>query len=307
VRRRAFCGPDDLYRLQEFTSQCIRHHGRVGLLHPGDVAHHVYNGLRHDDPANLVYIWEDEDEAIRAWTLLDPRNAGHDPQVDPDARRSHPGLERDVNVWSEQALLRLLAERSSDAHVIETDASEGDTERRELLVALGWEETDEEILWVTRRELGNVAEPVIPPGYRIRTVSGLDEAGGVGELHGACFGSAWTAELYARVMTSPGYSSEREFLVEAPDGELAAFCVTWPDPGNGVGLFEPVAVHPKHRRLGLARAVMRAGMAAMQSWGMTHAEVLYADDNPASGPLYRSEGFTPVGRILLFKKNVGAA
>jgi GNAT superfamily N-acetyltransferase len=103
-------------------------------------------------------------------------------------------------------------------------------------------------------------------------------------------------------MTSPGYSAERELVIEAPDGRLVAFCITWLDSVNLTGLFEPVAVHPDYRRLGLGRAIMRAGMLAMRERGMNYAEVVYGIDNPGSGPLYRGEGFEPVEQVVLYRK-----
>ncbi len=302
MKRRSFRGDGDAYLLQEFTAETTRVQGRAGLMHPGDVVHRVYNGLRREDPTELVHIWEDGADDVLGWTLLDPGGAGFDPQVSNEARRRYPDLEREINLWSEERLLELLAARGSEATRIETDAFVNDEERSSLLASLGWEPTDEEIMWLSRRPLDDIEPPVLPDGYQVRPVRGIEEAGLVADVHAAGFGSSWTPELYHRVMTSPGYSPDREFVVEAPDGRLAAFCVTWPDPVNLAGLFEPVAVHPEHRRLGLGRAVMRAGMLAMREWGMRHAEVAYEVDNPASGPLYRGEGFEPVEQIILYRK-----
>ncbi len=304
MRRRAFSHPGDLERLRLFTSRCIRDHGSIGLLHPGDIPHHIYNGLRREDPTELVFLWEDEAGEIVAWTLLDPRLAGFDPQIDVAIRASHPGLEREVNTWSEQALLALMQERGSDAAHIETDANESDTERVELLESMGYVAQETDVLMLTKRALNEIPVPVLPDGFTIRTVRGLEEAGPVSELHGAAFGSSWTPELYARVMTSPGYNADREFLVVAPNGDLAAFCVTWPDEMNLSGLFEPVGVHPDYRRLGLGRALLRTGMLMMREWGMEHAEVAYGVENPGSGSLYRSEGFVPVEKVVLFRKQI---
>jgi len=302
MRRRAFFGSVDAERLQAFTARCIAENGRAGMLHPGDVVHHIYNGLRRDDPAELVHLWEDESGEIRAWTLLDPGRAGHDPQIDISMREQYPKFETEVNVWSEGSLLALMKQRGTEATHIETDADEVDAERIAMLESLGWEAQDTEILMLTRRSLEDLKPVDLPDGYKVRTVSGVEEAGAVSVLHAAGFGSSWTPEMYARVMTSPGYSPDREFVVEAPNGDLAAFCVTWPDIVNRVGLFEPVAVHPDYRRLGLGRAVMRAGMAAMRSSGMEHAEVMYETTNAGSGPLYRDEGFVPTHKVVLFRK-----
>ena len=306
MKRRRFAGSEDLDRLQDFSSRCIKENGRTGMLHPGEIPHHIYNGLRHEDPTELVYLWEDDAGVIRAWTLLDPRRAGHDPQFDTSMRQSSLEFEAEVNIWSEEALGTLMNQRAIDSAFIETDAYEDDTERIGMLESLGWEAQSTETLMLSRRSLDELRPVELPAGYTVRTGRGVEEAGRVAELHAAGFGSSWTPELYARVMTSPGYSADREFLVEAPNGDLAAFCVTWPDVVNRVGMFEPVAVHPDHRRLGLGRSVMRAGMAAMRSWGMRFAEVMYETDNAGSGPLYRDEGFVPTHKVVLFRKPVAA-
>ncbi len=305
MKHRPFAGAHDLARLQAFTARCIRDHGRSSFLHPGDIPHHIYNGLRREDPTELVFLWEDETGEIRAWTLLDPRQAGMDPQLDPSTRLSHPGLESDVNAWSEEALLNLISDRESTATYLETDAYESDVVRVALLESTGWVAQDAEVLMLTRRALEWVPDPVLPYGFTVRTVRGIEEAGPVSALHAAGFGSSWTTELYERVMTSPGYTPDREIMIGPPDGDLAAFCVTWPDVVNRTGLFEPVAVHPDYWRLGLGRAVMRAGMLAMRDWGMLHAEVMYETENPGSGPLYRGEGFIPVEKVVLYRKPIG--
>lgn len=304
MKRREYAGPEDVVRLQRFTAETIRDFGRTGMLHPGDIPHHVFNGLRRDDPHELVHIWEDGNGEIAAWTLLDPRRAGCDPQVSPATRNTAPQFEREVFEWSERKLRALMAVRGSESRFIETDSYENDQERIDVLESTGWEAQDFEVLMVARRSLEDIDDPELPAGFSVRTVRGVEEAGPVSELHAAGFGSSWTPELYRRVMESPGYSPDREFLVEAPNGNLAGFCVTWPDEINRTGYFEPVAVHPDFRRLGLGSALMRAGMTAMRGWGMDSVEVMYEVENPGSGKLYRGEGFQPRWKVVLYRKPV---
>ena len=304
MKRRAFAGPSDVARLQRFSADQIKLHGRTGMMHPGDVPHRIFNALRRDDPLELVHIWEDATGAIAGWTLLDPRGAGFDAQISPGVRKEIPELEHEINVWSEDTLLALMRSRHSEAIAIETDAFEADTSRTELLAKLGWIAQDIEITMLARRPIADLQPPELPPGYSVRTVRGVEEAGPVSELHSAGFGSSWTPQLYRRVMESPGYHPDRELLVVAPDGTLAAFCVTWPDEVNRTGLFEPVAVHPGHRRLGLGKALMRAGMAAMAIEGMEFAEVMYETTNPGSERLYRGVGFVPLWKVVFYKKPI---
>lgn len=305
MKRRPFAGPDDLYRLQDFNAQQIKAHGRIGLMHPGDIPHRIYNALRRDDPTQQVFIWEDATGAIVAWSLLDPGGAGMDTQMSPEMRQIAPGLESEMNVWSEETLLALMHDRGSEATSIETDVFMADTTRTDLLTSMGWV-VSTEVAVLTRRSLDDLKPPELPPGYKIRTVRGVEEAGPVSELHSAGFGSSWTTELYRRVMESPGYAPEHELLVEAPDSALAGFCVIWPDQVNRTGLFEPVAVHPDHRRRRLGGALMRAGMATMASWGMEWAEVMYEEENPGSGRLYRGEGFEPTWKQVFYRKPIDA-
>lgn len=304
MNRRLFTGPDDLARLQAFNAHQIKRHGRNGLMHPGDIPHRIYNALRRDDPQELVHLWEDDGRVIVGWVILDPRGGGLDPQIAPVMRTVAPTLEREIIVWSEETLLNLMRFRRSEATSIETDAFDADTPRTTLLKDLGWVPQESEVAMLTRRSLAELQPPQLPVGYKIRTVRGVEEAGPVSALHAAGFGSSWTPELYRRVMESPGYDPDRELLVEAPDGTLAGFCVTWPDEINRTGLFEPLAVHPDHRRLGLGSALLRAGMAAMASWGMEWAEVMYEVENPGSGRLYRGEGFEPLWKEMFYRKPV---
>ncbi len=105
-------------------------------------------------------------------------------------------------------------------------------------------------------------------------------------------------------MSTPGYAPDRELVAVAPEGSLAGFTVTWWDVRNGVGLFEPVGVHPAHRRRGLGRSLLAAGMARMRGGGLQRAMVLYEEQNPASGALYRGMGFVPTWTILDYHRPV---
>jgi mycothiol synthase len=302
MRRRPYAGPADIALLQAFTAGVIARSGRGGMMHPGDIVHRIFNGLRRDDPGALVHIWEDAGEVI-GWALLDPRGGGIEIQLDPARRTSYPGLERAVQIWAEEVTLELMERDGHRNDRIETEVSTDDASRRALLRGLGWVETGEALMFASRR-IEEVPPVELPDGYRIRAARGVTEEAEIAALHAAAFGSSWTAELYGRVMRSPGYEAERELLAVAPSGALAAFCVIWPDPVNCAGLFEPLGTHPDHRRRGLGRALLRYGMRELRDRGMADAEIGYEVDNPDSGPLYRSEGFVPTWETLIYAKPI---
>jgi len=296
----------DLAALRRFTALAIQRHGRGSLIHPGDISHRIYSGLRGEDPTELVHLWEDKDAQICGWVLLDPRDSSLVPQVDSGARSINPSLEREIFEWAEGALVAAMQERGLDIELIFADVYEGDEVRAEMLPALGWY-VDDGGAMLTRRPVANLLETELPPGYRIRTALGVQEAGAISELHAAGFGSPWPPGLYAYVMSSPGYDPEHEILMEVPGGRLAGSCIVWADEINGTGYFESLAVHPAHRGLGLGKALLRAGLLEMLGWGMEHAEAIYEFENPVSGLLYLDEGFVPVERINWYSKQVTAA
>ncbi len=288
--RRRYEGEADVDLLQTFNAEANRATDGCGFLHPGDIAHRLFNGNKLFDPAEVLTIWEDE-SGVAAWVLVSPRHAGFDAQVRPDLRSVE--LETRVFRYAEAETVRLMRTMGIEKERLEGEAFRCDRQRSRRLVELGWARVEEEPWALNRMRLEHLEEPRLPDGYRIRAVHGVEEAGALGEVHAASFGSTWTAELYRTVMESPGYAPEREFVVEAPDGSLAAFTVTWHDPVNRTGLFEPVGTHRDHRRRGLGAAMLRYALRAMASAGMEYATVVNEGANEASRALYHSVGFKP--------------
>lgn len=93
-------------------------------------------------------------------------------------------------------------------------------------------------------------------------------------------------------------------MVEAPDGTFAASALIWLDPAHGVGLLEPVGLHPEYRRLGLSRAVCLAALHALRDRGGPAAIVQPRGDEayPIPFALYRGLGFQTLGRTLTYRR-----
>jgi GNAT superfamily N-acetyltransferase len=153
------------------------------------------------------------------------------------------------------------------------------------------------------RDLVDIQEPAPPPGYGLKT---MREVGDI-EKRVAVHRAAWepsslTEEKYAAAMSAWPYRADFDFVVEAPDGSLAASALGWYDGANRVGEFEPVGTHSAHRRLGLARAVMLFGMQRFRAAGATHAIVGCRGDAdyPIPKLVYESIGFRELSRDLPF-------
>jgi ribosomal protein S18 acetylase RimI-like enzyme len=289
---RQYNGADDLYRLQRFNAEQIAR-DVCDWLQPGDIPHRLYSGLRRYNPSDHLRLWEDETGAVIGWVLTQPPNTFS------------------IQAAREDVITAALAwvEATLTAETIETDLSSGDDPRRAVLMRLGMVEAEGVAPYhLTRRSLLEPLPPAaLPEGFSVRAAAGVHEADKLAEVHAASFGSDWTAEMYARLMQSPGYAAEREFVVVAPDGRFAAFTVTWHDMLNRTGYFEPVGTHKDFRRLGLARALMLHAMRAMQTAGLEAALVVHEppQDNPASAALYAGLGFRTRYTNHLYRKTRG--
>lgn len=147
-------------------------------------------------------------------------------------------------------------------------------------------------------------EPVLPPGYRIRPIGPGEQPDRV-EVHRRAWKpislpwpgddatsidpdaeSSFLAEHFARLTQLPMYSPGRDFVVQAPDGSLAACCTLWSHPALGTTEIEPLGVLPEHRRRGLATALCRHVESVTAALGGTEVFIntWHLDDYPAPPP-----------------------
>jgi GNAT superfamily N-acetyltransferase len=128
----------------------------------------------------------------------------------------------------------------------------------------------------------------LPPSYRLERRS--EQTPGTPHHLVARNGS----EVAQRLHEAPLYREDLDLLVRAIDSTVAGYALVWADPVTGVGLVEPVRVEQAHGGLGLARALVAAGVRLLAEAGCTRAKIAHRADNPAAGRAYRSVGFTPV-------------
>ncbi|MCP3975465.1 MAG: GNAT family N-acetyltransferase [bacterium] len=296
-------GDDDVARMQEFNGRAVASAGWAGYIHTGDIVHRLFSGCRQFEPSRIVHLWEDE-SGIAAWVMLQPKHLGFDLQIRPGLRGG--SLETNLVAWCEQALLNVLQETNKQVDEIVIDAFADDPGRVASVESLGFTRGGEPY-FVTTRPTADPIDAPLPEGYTLRTVRGPEEAEAVGALHGASFGSTWNPGEYATLMGTFGYSPDREWLVVAPDGSLAGFTETWHDPISSTGLFEPVGTHPDHRRRGVGRALMAAGLRDMASAGLATGMVCFEGDNAGSRALYLGSGFEIAHEIIDYTKAVSSS
>ena len=79
----------------------------------------------------------------------------------------------------------------------------------------------------------------------------------------------------------------------APNGDVAAYGLFWPDPVTGVGLVEPMRTEDAYQGLGLARHVLTSGLAGLAGHRCSTLKVCYIEGNEAARRLYLGAGFEP--------------
>jgi ribosomal protein S18 acetylase RimI-like enzyme len=284
---RPYAGPADLRALQALTQRIW---SKSSQCHIGDQAwqrtQHV--GREHEWPTAL---WESAGEVVAwgwAWLPGDLMLL-----VDP----ARPELAGEVIRWFETV-----------ARAPRLTATVLDAEQH-LIDALVWSgfrrDPTDWFLEYRSRTLGDLPDPVVPPGFRVRTVGPGDDAARVAVHRAAWEPSRFTEESYRSVRKTWPYRSTLDWIAEAPGGEFAANCLIWPDEVNRVGLLEPVGTDPRFRGLGLARAVCLAALHALRESGADQA-VVYpvrgGKAHPGAVALYESLGFTPYARSVTYAR-----
>lgn len=177
------------------------------------------------------------------------------------------------------------------------------------LAAAGFEVEDQP--WFTHHHLDLDALPPVRqvPGYTFRHVA-PGEAG----ARAACHRAAWSPPggtsrvsdaAYARLMATPPYRPDLDWVAVDAAGAMVASCLVWLDGRTGVGLVEPVGCHPDHRGRGLAAAVSLAALhGARTAGGRTGLVCPRGDDGyPVPRRVYQGMGFVPGPRTLTLRRD----
>ena len=114
------------------------------------------------------------------------------------------------------------------------------------------------------------------------------DAMALAKAHASGFDAPWPPEAFADLLNSPGV-----FALAAVDGVPVGLILMRAIAGEAEVL--TLAVEPSHRRRGLARGLLHAGLERAAAAGAEEAFLEVAADNPAALDLYRLAGFQVVG------------
>lgn len=300
-RIRPYHGPDDFDLMLRILSESWRRAGSRSNATVGDLEWWTADDAELPSEG-LAWLWL-ADETPVGWAWLEPPNS-----VDWHLR---PGLERAPFLDAMLDSLEATARSARSARAAEQDgagfpanepvgttlawAMDDDSDAIQVLARRGYLSTETtRVHWIrTLPAAGGAAvEPgALPPGYRHGHTHWPDDLAARVEVHRSAFvQSTMTVERYRRLSSLPHYAAERDRVIVASDGTLAAFANAWYDSVALVGELEPVGTHQDHRRLGLARAVCLEAIRRLAAAGAREVLIFTGGSNIAANRLYESLG-----------------
>jgi GNAT superfamily N-acetyltransferase len=246
---------------------------------------------------STVRVWRDEQQVVGFAYVDDYDNLWF------ETLPEHPlldELEDQVIAWGVACI------NVRNAHALDCSCSADDAHRIQLLERRGFERQSVRTLRYSRPLSAPVAAYPLPQGFSMRSVQGESEVERLVALHRAAFGTQhMTAEQRLAMMRAPGYIPELDLVAVAPGGELAAFCVCgFADSERKIGYTDPIGTHPRYQRLGLAKALVSAGLIGLRKAGVQAAELGTSSENGTLQKLAAALGFVCSAEKVWFSKVV---
>jgi mycothiol synthase len=271
------------------------------------------------DPARDIRVWTDAAGRMIAYGQLwstpnveDVQDASLYMRVHPDVREAD--LEPEIVAWGTERAREVGRERNKPVQ-LRSGTKDFDAARRATLERLGFAPI--RYSYKMARPLDQpIPEPQFPAGYTLRHVA--DEAG-IAEwvaTFNESFIDHWsfhptTVEERTHWMTDSHYLAERDLVAVAPDGQFGAFCLCWIDPeenernNRNEGWIDVLGTRRGHRKIGLGRAMLLAGMHHLKAEGIAVAVLGVDAENPTGAlRLYESVGFTKASTWVTYAKDL---
>src|SRR5574339_49052 len=214
-------------------------------------------------------------------------------------------LEAEIVGWGVTCMIRRNTELRME-NTLDCTCDAGDSHRLRILKKHGFVPGQVRSLQYSRPLNKQIPAYPLPAGFSIRCARGKNEVEGLVALHRAAFGTNHlTVEYRLAMMNAPGYRADLDLVAVTPEDELAAFCVCGlEEHDQTIGYTDPIGTHPSYRRIGLAQALVAAGLTALKNAGARTARLGTSSDNIAMKKLAIQSGFVCVSEKLWFSKAI---
>ncbi len=195
-----------------------------------------------------------------------------------------------------------IHERAADgsAHTLDASARSDDAAKQALLDRHGFAPVGVQTVRMARSLTAPLPALVIPAGWTLRPLAGVDEVAAYVAAHRAAYGTEhMTVEERAAMLADPHYRPELDLVLVAPGGDLAAFAVNFVNPadnerdGLSAGEVGIVGTVPAYQRQGLGRLAVLASLHALRAAGLATAVLGVSSVNAAAVRTYEHLGFAP--------------
>jgi ribosomal protein S18 acetylase RimI-like enzyme len=216
-----------------------------------------------------------------------------------------PELETEIVDWA-LACVRKRNMETGESNTLDAACKSDNLSRLAFLERHGFQREEIRSLGYRRPLDQPIAEYALPEGFSLRPVHGEAEVEDLVALHRSAFGTDnMTVEYRLAMMRAPQYLPELDLVAVAPNGELAAFCICgFMEDDPEVGFTDPIGTREGYKGLGLGRAIVTAGLKAIQARGAKFAELGTSSKNLPMQRLAESLGFELVSETLWFSKRV---
>lgn len=220
-------------------------------------------------------------------------------------------LEREIQAWAEQSARRMAGQNHEKAR-LESGCREEDAPRISFLTRSGFQmQPEKNFIFILDLQSNPLPEVEVPDGFSIRPANGEAEAEALAEVHRRAFDSkVMTRERRLAAMRGGDYRPELDLVMVAPDQQLVGICsgVIHPDEiaatGVKIGSVESLAVLPKYRRKGLAKALLATCTIGLQQAGMKAARCAFSGENQAMLGVAPAAGLRQESTLVWFKKEL---
>jgi mycothiol synthase len=244
-------------------------------------------------------LWE-QNRQIAAFACVDDYN---NLWFEIDPGNTSLQLEKEIIDWG-MACIKQLHAVGEEENALDTSCEAGDLLRIILLKRHGFEQGDIRSLHYRRTIDQSIPEPVFPPGFTVRCVTGEQEVDLLVDLHREAFGTShMTRDQRLAIMRAPGYDPTMDFVALNPGGKMCAFCICSVEgDDHDTGHIDPIGTREEYKRMGLGQAIVSVGLRALQDRGARFALFGTSSENEAMQRLANKMGFVVVSERVWFSK-----
>ena len=237
------------------------------------------------DWKETIYLWETDTGEIAAILCSENPDENIYIHTKPEFRY----LEEEMVSVAEEEIISGTLNKSKAL----IECQNGDTYRESILQKRGYQKQTA-VGYLNWRDLDKqLPEVKMPDGYTLHNMiseEGLDLQHKITRMTGAFDSEPYPIDIYRQMQRAPTYKKEYDLYSTDSDGNVTSFCIIWYDEELNIGHFEPVGTDVNHRRKGLGKATLNAGLKYLKQAGVSKAYVGSAGDYRRS--FYNASGFT---------------